>query len=127
MRVVDFIRKHALESVGVIDKPVGDLPSLEELYRTQWCPEFEMAMRRRMVTGFVRYRGPNFQKGESLGYDAVGSAIERLQRYQDDGNKEHLVDAGNLAMIEFGAPNQKDPTPRWSPIGVEGAIHARKQ
>lgn len=127
MRAFDFIRKHALEMAGVIDSPVGNLPSLEELYESQWHKGFERAMRRRMVTGFARHGGPNFRTGAPSGYDAVGSAIERLKRYLKDGNQEHLVDAANMCMIEFGAPNQVDPAPHWSPTGVDGAIHARKQ
>lgn len=39
--------------------------------------------------------------------DALRSMQTRLDRYADDGNTEHLIDAANFLMIEFMHPKHK--------------------
>jgi len=40
-------------------------------------------------------------KRESYNYDTASEAINRVKRYQLDGNTEHLVDASNMCLLEF--------------------------
>jgi len=85
------------------DDPKPVKVDLDELRRAQWCDEFDELRRNRMVLGTLRYgdyKAPNAPK-----YDRVGSAIKRLQRYQETGNTEFLVDTANMCMIEFDRPH----------------------
>jgi len=92
----DIMRERLLKSSGVVTRDIPDLSTLRE---TQWCNEFEELMRNRLVFGTFRY-GVFGEKGKPV-FDSVGSAIKRLQAYQDDGNLEHLVDAANLCLVEY--------------------------
>jgi len=78
--------------------------TLEEIEVRQSNPTFERLRTNRMVNGFFRYGDI---KGNVKKYDNIGSAIRRLQKYQETGNGEHLVDAANLCMIEFTQQNHK--------------------
>jgi hypothetical protein len=71
--------------------------SVEELYVSEWCTEFEQYMRNRLVMGALRYG--LLRSGRD--YDNVRSAIEHLKDYARTGNQEHLVDAANLCLVEF--------------------------
>lgn len=79
--------------------------SIAELKESQWCVEFEEFRKNRMVLGTFRYG--DYKSPTAKKYDRIGSAIKRLQRYQETGNSEFLVDAANLCMIEFDVPNHK--------------------
>lgn len=75
------------------------IPSIEEIYATQWSKEFEILMRNRLAMGYFRYGPLNKQpKGK---YDNVGSMIKRLNKYSETGNLEHLVDVANICLVEF--------------------------
>lgn len=80
--------------------------NIYELMKTQWDGAFEKLMRNRMVLGTFRYG--DFRDVGQKKYDRIGSAINRLQKYVETGNKEHLVDVSNLCMIEFSNPNHKN-------------------
>lgn len=84
------------------ETPPAKRLTLEEIKETQSCPEFERLRENRMVMGFFRYG--SIKKNVNK-YDNIGSAIKRLQKYQESGNAEHLVDAANLCMIEFSQRN----------------------
>lgn len=98
MTNTEWLRARLL--AGVINAPIGDkAESFEQLSEGQWCSEFEQHMRARLLMGRYRYGAMSRQKPN--GYDNVGSAIERLRLYQQTGNLEHLVDAANLALVEY--------------------------
>lgn len=73
---------------------------LDRLRETEWSPRFERLMRNRLIMGSFRYQRFN-EKAQSFNYNGAMEAIERIQRYQDDGNTEHLVDAANMCLLEF--------------------------
>jgi hypothetical protein len=56
-------------------------------------------MRNRLLMG--RYRYGLMQRTDALQYDRVGSAMDRLRKYAEHGNTEHLVDVANLMLLEF--------------------------
>lgn len=97
-RVNDHIRDRLLS--GVMSSPVGDKSeSHGDLCQTEWSPEFEQLMRNRLLIG--RFRYGRMDRVEQRNYDRIGSAIARLQRYQETGNLEFLVDSANLCLMEF--------------------------
>jgi hypothetical protein len=56
-------------------------------------------MRNRLIMGALRY-GLIHAPGKPK-YDRIGSITRRLEKYKQDGNLEHLVDAANLCLMEF--------------------------
>ena len=51
--------------------------------------------------GTFRYGKWQDNKKEGKKFDRIGSIQNRLDKYKQDGNDEHLVDIANLSMIEF--------------------------
>lgn len=79
--------------------------SLESILTSEWNNEFEKLRQNRMIQGWFRYGSIRFK---SKKHDNIGSAIKRLQKYNETGNGEFLVDAANLCMIEFTQENHDD-------------------
>lgn len=48
--ITEHLRDRLFVDTG-FSKPPVTAPSLDELYRTQWCHEFERLMRNRLVMG----------------------------------------------------------------------------
>lgn len=90
------------------DKP--PMPSLESLKETEQCPEFRRLRDARLIIGAFRYgmMGASHKK-----YDRIGNCIERLLLYQQDGNKEHLLDVANLCELEWVENN--NPLAHYTP------------
>lgn len=103
----DAIRKHMLKDIQLD----VETRSYSQLLRSQWSPEFEHAMRMRLLMG--RFRYGDFSSPEKGKYKNIQSAISRLTRYLEEGNQELLIDAANLCMIEFVHPNH--PAPHFTP------------
>ena len=74
-------------------------PPLQVLRRTEWCDEFERAMRNRLVMGSHRYRPMAEQKLFDVDY--ATEAKRRLDRYLKTGSMEALVDAANMCQLEY--------------------------
>jgi hypothetical protein len=85
--------------------------SYQALRLSQLDAGFIDLMNNRVILGALRY-GINNANGKSL-FDKPKSIAKRLQRYEETGNQEHLVDIANLCMIEFLEPSH--PTPHWRP------------
>lgn len=97
------------------------IPPLDELRQTEWSSLFEKLMRNRLLIG--RFRYGKFGSPDKAKFDNVGSALDRLKRYQCDGNQEHLVDVANLMMVEFEHPSQRSV--HWSPM--DDGVHAKQR
>lgn len=69
---------------------------------TEFSQQFVQGMYDRMATSYFKY-GP-LAKGFPAPMDAIGSLRLHLEKYAQDGNTEHLIDAANYAMIEFLRP-----------------------
>ena len=72
---------------------------INNLVSTEWSDKFEQLMRNRLLMGAFRYG--KFNEPGKPQYDRINSAIQRLIKYKETGNKEHLVDAANLCLMEF--------------------------
>jgi hypothetical protein len=73
--------------------------SLENLEKTEWCDEFEIHMRNRLLMGAFRYRPIAEQNFEH--YDIIGEMKKRINKYEQTRNLEHLIDVGNFALLAF--------------------------
>lgn len=80
------------------------LPAVAVLRKSEWVPEFEKLMRQRVLMGAFRYELMAV-KSEHFDYDLATEAIVRIERFIKTGNTEHLVDAGNMCMLEFEYSN----------------------
>lgn len=69
---------------------------------TEFSEPFIAGMRARMAVSYYKY-GP-----VALGFprrrDAIASLRRRLEKYEETGNTEWLMDAANFAMIEYMHP-----------------------
>lgn len=96
------------------------MPTLEEIYQSQWSDEFEKLMRNRLAMGYFRYGALSKQKkGE---YDNISSIIARLMMYKKTGNLEYLVDSANICMVEYLNGNH----PKRHFHSVDDGIHTEK-
>lgn len=68
---------------------------------SEYSQQFLQGMLDRMAMGYHRYGLVADTKDV---VDHVSSAITRLRRYAATGNTEFLMDAANMAMIEFMVP-----------------------
>lgn len=93
--------------------------TLEELARSEWSPEFERAMRARMIMGALRY-GLLGAAGKPC-YDRIASAHKRLDLYATTGNLEHLADVANMMQLEF--VEGKHPNRHWAAQDGDGMHH----
>ena len=90
----DIMRRRLLLAAGV------EKITLDDLYESEWSPVFEQLMRNRLVMGSFRYQ-PFAENRQSWDYDTATEAKNRIDRYLEDGNTEHLVDAANMCLLEF--------------------------
>ena len=101
-RVTDHIRDHALSVVGYYES--HRVPSIEELAVSEWNPTFERMMRNRLIMGAFRYGLFRDKLAGKHGWDLVGYLKRKVADYEATGNLEFLVDAANMALLEFTAP-----------------------
>lgn len=118
MTITEYLRKR-IEDYTFIGKIGHRKGSLEDLRKSEWCEQFIIYMRNRLLMGYFRY-GP---MGKKPGYDNVGSAKKRLDLYEKTGNLEHLVDVANLMMCEF--VDGKHPNRHF--YSTDDGIHVEKK
>jgi hypothetical protein len=99
MNIKDYMRNLWLWSCGIQEKDLGRKPSLDELKKSEWSQEYETLRLNRMVLGSFRYG--NIQKQDFNKFDMISETIRRLNLYNESGNLEHILDAGNCLMIEY--------------------------
>ena len=71
---------------------------------TEFSGAFIQFMANRMAVSYHKY-GP-VADGYPGRVDAIASLKQRLEKYEETGNTEFLVDASNFAMIEFMHPRR---------------------
>jgi len=70
--------------------------------KSEWSQHFLQYMINRMAMSFSTYGLVREAYPDKV--DALKSLRIRLQKYEQTGNKEYLVDVANFAMIEFMHP-----------------------
>lgn len=88
----------------------------EQILATEYSTEFDDKRKRAMVTSFYKYGrvGENYSKRlDTTGKDytmvqSIPTLKLCLQRYEETGNLDYLVDVANYAMIEYMFPQHKD-------------------
>lgn len=81
--------------------PYGSMSEIEELKKESFDDRFGFLMNNRMVMERFRY-GPKKTKKEHPAY--IRAAKRRIELYEESGNTELLVDAGNYLRMEFETP-----------------------
>jgi hypothetical protein len=69
---------------------------------TEFSPAFVQGMHDRMDVSYCKYGA--VAEAYPARVDAIASLKKRLERYEQDGNTEWLMDVANFAMIEFMHP-----------------------
>lgn len=75
---------------------------LRKIPDTEFCEPFVQGMADRMAVSYCKYGA--VAEAYPSRVDAIASLKKRLERYEQDGNTEWLVDVANFAMIEFAHP-----------------------
>lgn len=73
---------------------------------SEFCPDFIQGMADRMATSYYKYGA--LAQAYPKKVDAIASLKLRLQKYEETGNTEFLMDVGNFAMIEYMRPKHPD-------------------
>lgn len=73
---------------------------------SEFSVPFLQGMVNRMAVSYHKY-GP-ISQGYPADVDAIASLRMRLERYEEDGNTEWLMDVANFAMIEFMLPRHPE-------------------
>lgn len=95
-RINDYIRDHLYEICGLykiqpLDKCIRD--------QCEWSQKFMAFMINRITVGRYRYGRKDAPVRKRFKY--LDSIQQRLKKYRQSGNLEHLVDIANLCMLEF--------------------------
>lgn len=78
----------------------------QEILKTEYSTSFDEHRKKAMINSYYKY-GParkNYQEHRCI--DAVANIRKRLERYEETGNTEFLVDVANFAMLEFMFPSK---------------------
>lgn len=84
----------------MIIKIVPSVPSSE------FSSEFAQGMYDRMAVSYSKYGA--VAEAYPSRVDAIASLKKRLEKYEQTGNTEWLMDVGNFAMIEFMHPRHPE-------------------
>lgn len=91
-------------SDGYVDPEVLEIPVSDDLPTSEYSPEFLAAMLAYMNEGFKKH-GELSHNGTVI-FSVMSSLYEKLDKYRETGDLEHLIHVSNYAMIEFMHPAQ---------------------
>jgi hypothetical protein len=91
-------------SKGLPERKPTTLPSLYELYESEWVPEFDVLAKGKMVLAAFRYG----LLAKNNAYDFIEAMKNKIRRYEETHNLELMVDVRNYAMLEFKKPKFSD-------------------
>ncbi|MBF0253378.1 MAG: hypothetical protein HQL29_06130 [Candidatus Omnitrophica bacterium] len=94
-----FIKNLWRKKAGFPELDPPEPVDINDLAQSEWSAEFEQLMRNRLIMGAMRY-GKLHEPGKAQ-YERTKSILRRISQYRVTGNKELLVDAANLCMLEF--------------------------
>ena len=87
---------------------------VEVVPETEWNQKFIQGMADRMMTSHFKY-GAIKESSERINW--VADLKKRIERYEETGNTEWLMDAANYCMIEFTHPQH--PNAHFMATGSE--------
>jgi len=73
---------------------------------SEFSEQFAQGMADRMAVSFCKYGAVADAYPHRV--DAIASLKKRLEKYEQDGNTEWLMDVANFAMIEFMHPRRPE-------------------
>ena len=82
------------------------LTFLDKVPTTEFSVPFVQGMVDRMNMSFFKYGA--VAEAYPTKVDAIASLRKRLDKYEETGNTEWLMDVGNFAMIEYMHPRHKN-------------------
>lgn len=99
-----MVNRHFLDNLwrwkcGIPEQEPSRPVSYSELAESEWSLFFEQAMRNRLIMGGLRYG--RLGDSQKPAYDRIREARKRLDRYEETGNDELLVDIANMMLLEF--------------------------
>lgn len=86
------------------------MPKFNDLVIKQSAPDSEISLK--FIQGMANRMGVSYYKygavreGYPVALDAIASLKQRLDKYEETGNTEWLIDVANFAMIEFMFPGR---------------------
>jgi hypothetical protein len=80
---------------------------IKKILETEFSNDFIDKMKNRMIISYFKYGKVKDNYGK-IHVNAVENLKKRLEKYEETGNTEWLVDAANFAMIEFMYPQHEN-------------------
>jgi hypothetical protein len=105
---------------GIKKKEIKLKPSYPELVKSERIDEFDKLANNRLVMGAFRYGSIHKQNFDD--YNLLEESKKRVERYKNDGNLEHLIDAVNMLRLRFFWGRKKGE--KFEPI--DDAVHTQK-
>lgn len=96
----DILRQRLLLRAGLAEKPQPKF-SLTSLMETEWSPQFEFLMRNRLIMGAFRYGLLSEKRKKGKKWDLLEPIRKKVEKYEETGNVEYLVDAANYCLLAF--------------------------
>jgi hypothetical protein len=95
-----FIKNLWLWKCGKPEKDIKKKKlNIKDLVKSEWSKEFEILQRNRLLIGAFRYG--TFARQDYSKYNLTQEIKNRVERYENDKNLEHLVDAANICQLAF--------------------------
>jgi len=98
--------KCSLSEYDLDPVPKDKHTTIDELYKTEWCEEFEQLCRNRLLIGGMRYG--RMHSTEHPIYNYYKFIASRLEEYHETGNLDSLVDVANGAMLLYVLGDRPD-------------------
>ena len=105
-----------------VKHPIEKLRTTNAVPDSEFSQQFVQGMYDRMCVSFFKYG--TAANGFPQKVDAIATLRLCLDAYAMDGNTEHLMDAGNYAMIEFMRP--RHPKAHFAATDSKGSVGRRK-
>lgn len=92
-----------------------------DILKTEFSNNFIEKMKKSMIVSYYKYGSvkKNYQR-DCVPVDAILNIKKRIEKYEETGNKDYLIDVANFAMIEFMNPNRGFYRPTDDTDNIEG-------
>lgn len=82
----------------------------KDILKTEYSTKFDDCRKKAMVNSYHKYGPAKDNYGKYKCMDAIANIRKRLEKYEETGNTEFLVDVANFAMLEFMYPSIEGAT-----------------